>query len=219
VPFLDRLARIASGWKAPRAQLPLARSSRSNSTPKAKSSVPACPTATGSGNDRSRLSSYQGSLTGKVRTTGTRKRNTALAGNLGREIQIPEIERLVAPEATPKRVRPEELELKDRWIRLILVPFFGIIIPNLTGLFGPLGPRSFVYWASYLYFILIPGWFGKGTASSCSSSDNILTGLITPFGKSSFCSLSTSFTRLLWPWGCWWAGPTWLGSPIGRPFG
>ena len=48
-----------------------------------------------------------------------------------------------------------QVELHDKGIRLALVPFFGIVIPNLTGVLGALQPHSFKYWASYPYFILL----------------------------------------------------------------
>lgn len=49
----------------------------------------------------------------------------------------------------------EHMELRDKGIRLALIPFFGIVIPNLTGVFGTLQPQSLMYWAGYPYFILL----------------------------------------------------------------
>lgn len=46
-------------------------------------------------------------------------------------------------------------ELNDRMIRLIGVPTFGIVIPNVTGLFGPLSYSNPGYWLGYVYFILL----------------------------------------------------------------
>jgi sensor histidine kinase YesM len=34
-----------------------------------------------------------------------------------------------------------------------IVPWFGVIIPNLSGLFGPLGRGDWQYWTGYVYFI------------------------------------------------------------------
>lgn len=48
-----------------------------------------------------------------------------------------------------------EYELNDRTIRFIGIPAFGIVIPNITGLFGPLGPADTGYWLGYIYFILL----------------------------------------------------------------
>src|SRR4051812_36509369 len=46
-----------------------------------------------------------------------------------------------------------ELKLNDRLMRLIGIPFFGVIIPNVSGLFGPLNFHDAIYWIGYLYFI------------------------------------------------------------------
>lgn len=45
--------------------------------------------------------------------------------------------------------------INDKTIRLLFIPFFGIVIPNLTGLFGHVTYRSPLYWIGYVYFILI----------------------------------------------------------------
>ena len=49
----------------------------------------------------------------------------------------------------------EEPQLNDRMIRLIGVPAFGIIIPNVTGLFGDLTTHDTIYWFGYAFFILL----------------------------------------------------------------
>jgi sensor histidine kinase YesM len=46
-----------------------------------------------------------------------------------------------------------EIQLNDRTMRLIGIPSFGIIIPNVTGLFGSLSFRDPGYWLGYVYFI------------------------------------------------------------------
>lgn len=43
--------------------------------------------------------------------------------------------------------------LNDARIRLIGIPAFGIIIPNVTGLYGPLGPAQPLFWAGFVFFI------------------------------------------------------------------
>jgi len=48
-----------------------------------------------------------------------------------------------------------EIQLNDRTMRLFGIPFFGIVIPNVTGLFGPLSVQSPAYWLGYLYFIML----------------------------------------------------------------
>lgn len=46
-----------------------------------------------------------------------------------------------------------EVKLNDDKIRLIGIPFFGIAIPNLTGLFGNLQIADPRYWLGYIIFI------------------------------------------------------------------
>ena len=46
-----------------------------------------------------------------------------------------------------------EIKLKDSLMRLIGIPFFGIAIPNLTGLLGPFSYREGMYWLGYVFFI------------------------------------------------------------------
>lgn len=48
---------------------------------------------------------------------------------------------------------PPEQDIRDIPLMIWLVPCFGIIIPNLTGLFGTLGPKDALYWGGYLCFI------------------------------------------------------------------
>jgi sensor histidine kinase YesM len=49
----------------------------------------------------------------------------------------------------------DDVKLDDKTIRLIGIPFFGITIPNVTGLFGPLTFNDPVYWLGYIHFILL----------------------------------------------------------------
>lgn len=64
----------------------------------------------------------------------------------------------------PENALPEpQIELNDKTIRLIGIPFFGIAIPNLTGTFGSLGIRDGAYWLGYVYFISLAAliWHGN----------------------------------------------------------
>lgn len=56
-----------------------------------------------------------------------------------------------------------EHEIKDIPLMLWLVPWFGVIIPNLTGLFGDLTPGEGRYWLGYLCFIFLAYtvWWGN----------------------------------------------------------
>ena len=58
--------------------------------------------------------------------------------------------------------RGEAVVVDDLRIRLLGVPFCGIVIPNVTGLFGPVGPQSWLYWAGYLWFVLLSALVWQG---------------------------------------------------------
>jgi hypothetical protein len=63
----------------------------------------------------------------------------------------------IAASTNPENLRPkpDREPLKDRGIRLVMIPAFGIIIPHLTGYFGPLTPRDPKYWAGLAWGVLI----------------------------------------------------------------
>jgi hypothetical protein len=48
-----------------------------------------------------------------------------------------------------------EIALNDGLMRAVGIPFFGIAIPNLTGLFGNLTTADLYYWLGYPYFIAL----------------------------------------------------------------
>lgn len=56
-----------------------------------------------------------------------------------------------------------EVVLKDQKIMLIGIPFFGSVIPSLTGLFGTLTYKDGLYWLGYPIFIGLAGaiWWGN----------------------------------------------------------
>jgi heme exporter protein D len=56
----------------------------------------------------------------------------------------------------------ENVNLNDRTIRLIGIPFFGIAIPNIAGLFGDLQFSDPVYWFGYLWFLLLAAMIWQG---------------------------------------------------------
>jgi sensor histidine kinase YesM len=55
-----------------------------------------------------------------------------------------------------------EVKLDDNLMRMIGIPLFGVIIPNLTGLFGPLAYSDPTYWLGYLYFIGLAALIWQG---------------------------------------------------------
>lgn len=59
------------------------------------------------------------------------------------------------PEDSIVQSSTEEIALNDTLMRAIGIPFFGIAIPNLTGLFGELTVSDLNYWLGYPYFIAL----------------------------------------------------------------
>lgn len=57
----------------------------------------------------------------------------------------------------------QEKDIRDIPLMLWLVPGFGLLIPNLTGLFGELSRFDIRYWLGYLCFILLAYtiWWGN----------------------------------------------------------
>lgn len=58
--------------------------------------------------------------------------------------------------------RHEEVKLNDGLIRLIGIPFFGVIIPNVSGLFGTLTWADPMYWFGYVFFVMLAGLIWQG---------------------------------------------------------
>jgi sensor histidine kinase YesM len=54
------------------------------------------------------------------------------------------------------------VKLNDNLIRLIGIPLFGIVIPNLTGLFESVSFSDPRYWLGYLYFIALAALIWQG---------------------------------------------------------
>jgi hypothetical protein len=49
----------------------------------------------------------------------------------------------------------EPAPIDDRLLRWIGVPGFGLVIPQLTGLFGPHGPGAAIFWIGNAWFVLL----------------------------------------------------------------
>jgi sensor histidine kinase YesM len=69
---------------------------------------------------------------------------------------------LPKPEGGRPLPAPVELEVRDGLIRLVGIPFFGIVVPNLTGLFAPVPAFSPAYFLGYAWFILLSGLLWQG---------------------------------------------------------
>jgi sensor histidine kinase YesM len=55
-----------------------------------------------------------------------------------------------------------DVVIDDRLIRLLCIPAFGIVIPNLTLAFGSLGTGDVLYWLGYVYFISLSFFIWQG---------------------------------------------------------
>lgn len=55
-----------------------------------------------------------------------------------------------------------DVKLNDNLIRLLGIPFFGLAIPNLSGLFGDLSVSDPRYWLGYVYFIALAYFIWQG---------------------------------------------------------
>jgi len=64
--------------------------------------------------------------------------------------------------AEPERGTEKHVRLNDNTIRLIGIPCFGILIPNVTGLLDGLTFQQPAYWISYVYFIVLSGLIWQG---------------------------------------------------------
>lgn len=65
------------------------------------------------------------------------------------------------PHAPPPN--PAALPFDDRPLMAAGVPAFGISIPFLTGLYGPIGPGEWRFWAGFVWFIALAAalWLGN----------------------------------------------------------
>jgi len=67
------------------------------------------------------------------------------------------------PVTEPENNDPgQEVILNDDRIRWIGIPLFGVIIPNVSGLFGTLGVTDLRYWLGYVYFIMLAALIWQG---------------------------------------------------------
>jgi sensor histidine kinase YesM len=63
---------------------------------------------------------------------------------------------MTQPGRTPAPVGPE-ITLDDRGARLIGIPFVALAITHFSGVLGPYGPRSGLYWLGCAWFVLLSG--------------------------------------------------------------
>jgi sensor histidine kinase YesM len=109
-------------------------------------------------------------------------------------------------ETENNRDEPNEVKLNDTAIRLVDIPLFGIAIPNLTGLFGPLTFRDGLYWFGYLYFILLAMLIWQGNRYLLFRTRKRFTWFDKPIEKLVLLFMNNIFytTPLTVAWLCFW---------------
>jgi hypothetical protein len=66
---------------------------------------------------------------------------------------------MTEPEIISQR---EPIQLNDKVIRLIGIPFLGIAIPHTTGLIKAVATTDYRFWISHIYFIMLAGLIWQG---------------------------------------------------------
>jgi hypothetical protein len=107
-----------------------------------------------------------------------------------------------------------EVKLNDNLIRLIGIPFFGIAIPNLTGLFVSLWVTDVGYWLGYLYFISLAASIWQGNRYLLFRTRKRFTWFDKPIEKLVLLFMNNIFytTPLTIAWLCLWY--RWVGFDI-----
>jgi sensor histidine kinase YesM len=99
-----------------------------------------------------------------------------------------------------------EVKLNDNTIRLIGIPFFGIAIPNLTGLFGHFRFDDAAYWLGYIYFIGLAAMIWQGNRYLLFRTRKRFTWFDKPIEKLILLFMNNIFytTPLTIAWLCLW---------------
>lgn len=112
-----------------------------------------------------------------------------------------------------KNIDNDEIRLNDNMIRLIGIPLFGIVIPNVTGLFGHLGIQNIVYWFGYIYFIVLSALIWQGNRYLLFRTRKRFTWFDRPIEKLILLVINNVFytSPLTIAWLCLWY--QWAGFP------
>jgi len=110
--------------------------------------------------------------------------------------------------AEPENIKevPHEVKLNDTTMRLIGIPFFGIAIPNVTGLFGNLSFHDPLYWLGYVYFIALAFMIWQGNRYLLFRTRKRFTWFDKPIEKLVLLFMNNIFytTPLTVAWLCLW---------------
>ena len=114
---------------------------------------------------------------------------------------------------TEKRITHSEIKLDDNTFRWIGIPFFGLLIPNATGLFGELTFTDLSYWMGYLYFISLAFLIWQGNRYLLFRTRKRFTWFDKPGEKLVLLLMNNIFytTPLTIAWLCLWY--IWAGFP------
>jgi sensor histidine kinase YesM len=107
------------------------------------------------------------------------------------------------PEINPNQ---QDVKLNDMTMRLIGIPFFGIAIPLLTGLFGDLSFRDPLYWGGFIYFIGLAFLIWQGNRYLMFRTRKRFTWFDKPIEKLVLLFMNNIFytTPLTIAWLCMW---------------
>ena len=107
-----------------------------------------------------------------------------------------------------------EIQLNDKTMRLIGVPFFGIAIPHVTGLFGSLGFQDLLYWCGCIYFIALATLIWQGNRYLLFRTRKRFTWFDKPIEKLILLFMNNIFitSPLTIAWLCLWY--RWLGFDV-----
>lgn len=99
-----------------------------------------------------------------------------------------------------------EVKLNDRLMRLVGIPFFGISIPNISGLFGDLTLHDLNYWLGYPYFIVLSAAIWQGNRYLMFRTRKRFTWFDKPIEKLILLVVNNIFftTPLTVAWLCLW---------------
>src|SRR5262245_20487013 len=108
----------------------------------------------------------------------------------------------------------EPVRLDDGIIRLIGIPFFGLAIPNVTGLFGSLSVSDPAYWIGCVYFIALAGLIWQGNRYLLFRTRRRFTWFDKPVEKLVLIFVNNIFytTPLTVAWLCLWYQWSGLGA-------
>jgi hypothetical protein len=99
-----------------------------------------------------------------------------------------------------------DVKLNDMLIRLIGIPLFGVIIPNVSGLFGNLTVNDTKYWLGYVYFIVLAMLVWQGNRYLLFRTRKRFTWFDKPIEKLILILLNNVFytSPLTVAWLCMW---------------